>query len=479
LFFGLESTTMPPARGMRMLVDPLVTEPKSALHRAYYSAFVLALVVCFSPLKILAYAMPTVFVLWIALAAPNGISRNRLVGLVGVIVALPILYELAVAEFLYSNYLLAIVTYSAFLPIILVDARALASRELFTRMLGALAVMVGLQGTFGILQAVYGAMHSGSFGGSNGDLVMGTIFPHFYAEGLGANPMFAVNMSLMLVACLAAPGTIRGLRRQYLTIGAVALVLASVMHVLIYLVAAVVTALFLTRRTDAPGRRAGRTARGLLVLIALVGIVSYVALPDNVARITSVVSEAVNIESVTPRMVLLLGVATELPDDEPVQPYIGLGPGQFSSRASLIGSGLFLGGLVSPQAPPFLEPKSTLLAESYCFTLLRAYSANADYIGSSQQPFFSFLSIYTELGLFGLGMLVVVAVRILRRIRVMSRKHPEDRPIALALAVGVVLVLLLGLQENYWEMPQALLVGLLVFKVAYANLAHAPARSEP
>lgn len=452
-----------------MLATTPITEPTTALQRAYYLAFVLALIVCFSPLKILGYAMPTMFLLWLVLATPHAMERNRMVGVVGVIVGMPVIYELAVAEFLYSNYLLSIVTYSAFLPIVLIDNRRLASKWLFGKLLGAVAVMVAIQGSFGVVQAVYGALESGSFGGSNGDRVMGTIFPRFVAEGLGANPMFAVNMSLMLIACLAAPDAIRGARRQYLVIGVVALVLASVMHVLVYLVVAAVTAFAITRRRDPSDRRRGRTPRGLLVMIILVGSVSYVALPDNVAQITSVVSEAVNIESVTPRMVLLLGVATELPADEPLQPIVGLGPGQFSSRASLIGSGLFLGGLANPKAAPFLEPQATILAERYCFSLLRAYSENADYIGSSQQPFFSLLSVYTELGFLGLGLVLLAVLRLVRRIRARIRVRPDLRPQGVALTCGILFLLLLGLQENYWEMPQAVLVGLLLLKSLYAN----------
>ncbi len=455
-----------------MQVDAPITEPRSALHRAYYAAFVLALVVCFSPLKILAYAMPAVFVMWLVLATPHALTRNRLVGLIGAIVGLPILYELAIAEFLYSNYLLAMVTYSAFLPVVLVDNHALASRWLFEKMHGAVVVMIAVQGVFGILQAGYGAIESGSFGGSNGDRVMGSIFPYFHPEGLGANPMFAVNMSLMLIACFAAPTALHGLRRPYLGLGAIALVLASVMHILVYLVVAVVAAFLLTRSREATPRR-GRAARGLLVLICLIGTVSYVALPDNVRRITGVVSQAINVESVTPRMVLLLGVATELPEDEPLQPFIGLGPGQFSSRASLIGSGLFLGGLASPKAAPFLEPTATVLAERYCFSLLRGYSEHADFIGSSQQPFFSVLSVYTELGVIGVGLLLLAVARLIRRVQRCAKATPEHRPQALALCCGIVFLVLLGLQENYWEMPQAILVGLLLFKVIYANIVTA------
>ena len=43
-------------------------------------------------------------------------------------------------------------------------------------------------------------------------------------------------------------------------------------------------------------------------------------------------------------------------------------------------------------------------------------------------------------------------------------------------AFGVMLFGALGLEENYWEVPQAVLVGLMLIKLLYANLMDVPYR---
>ena len=135
-------------------------------------------------------------------------------------------------------------------------------------------------------------------------------------------------------------------------------------------------------------------------------------------------------------------------------------------------SGLFLGGPSSPKPVPFLGAQSTRLAEDYCFTLFRSYATEESFIGSSQQPFFSYLSVYTELGITAIVALVVFVMKLLRRVQRAARDRPQVRVQALVVTSGSIFLLLLGLQENYWEMPQAILVGVLLLKVVYANVMY-------
>ncbi len=282
--------------------------------------------------------------------------RNRLVLAAGTACAVGVFYELVAPEFLIANYLLALVTYSAVLPLVVMDTRTLASTKLYSRTVRVIVVMLAVEGTVGIVQAVHGAIETGSFGGANGDYVAGTIHPYLTAELAFSNPVFAVNMTIMLVATLALPEFARG-RLRALVLGAIALVLASVVHVLVFLVIAVVFAVATTRRT---GRTAKRRLGTLMVAGALVAGFGYFALSDNLAGISRVGAQAIDLEAVDiPRAILLSRVATELPEDAPVQPYIGLGPGQFSSRASLIASGLYLGGPDSPRPVPLLSSQAT------------------------------------------------------------------------------------------------------------------------
>lgn len=443
-----------------------------AVQRIFYAGFVTVLIACFTPFKMLAYLLPILFTLWVGLSTPAAIVRNRLVALLVVIAILPVFYYLLVAEFLITNYLLAVLTYSTAIPILVIDGRALASRELLHRTVVATSTMVGIQGVIGVVQALYGVAETGTFSFSTGDRVMGTIHPSLTAEGLGANPMFAINMALMLLACLLLPHMDRKRGRAAFYVGTCALVFASVIHVLVLLVVAGVTAVVLTR-TRKLSRGAGRLARTIAIASVLAGAFTYFAMRENIAQLGSTVETTLDLEAgLTPRTVLLYGVVTELPEDAPSQPLVGLGPGQFSSRASLIASGLFVGGPESPRAVPLLTPQSTQLAQDYCFSLLMTYASQLDYIGSSQQPFFSVLSIYTELGIVGLALIALWLVRLFLRIRRRVLEQPELRFLSAIFVAGTSLVFLIGIVENYWEMPQAILIGALVLKVMHANIVH-------
>jgi hypothetical protein len=465
---------------MRALRQPGTKDEETASRQAFFLGFVGVLLVTFTPFKALGYLMPFVLVAWLLVGAPGTVVRDRVLAFFAVAAAICVAYMAIEREFLVANFMLAVLTYSTLLPVIAIDSRAIASRALQRRMVLAASTMVLLQGVVGIIQAVHGAMQTGSFAGDNGDYVAGTIYPHLSPEKAFSNPMFAVNMSLMLLSCLSVPEAFTGRRRIYLYVGTVGLVLASVMHVLVFLVVAVVGAVVLTlARSSERGR--SRVRRYLLGIVILVSGLSYIALPDSVSNIAGVAEKAIDLDAVDiPRAVLLGRVIMDLPDDVPAQPLVGLGPGQFSSRASLIASGLYLGGPDAPKSVPFLTPQSTSLASEYCFTVLMSYADKGDVVGSSQQPFFSFLSVYTELGALGVLAVFWWFFRFVRRVLKRARVHPESRTSVLLLCTGVIFLLLLGVQDNYWESPQAILVGVLLLKVMYANIMYGtPSATDP
>jgi hypothetical protein len=448
--------------------------------RAFLIGYTGVLIGCFSPFKMLAYMLPALFVGWMALY--GGVDRRRAGQVALVIVAMGVLYFIVEEEFLVTNYLVACVTYSAFLPLLLVDSSKITSSTLFERIIRITAMMVAVQGVVGIAQACYGVTQTGAFGSSNGDYVQGTIYPHFDAERAFSNPMFATNMAIMLLACLAMPTLFTGTRRIILVLGATALVLASVLHVLLLLAGSLAVSFLLVRRE----RRTKGSTRGLLAMLAFAALLTYVALPDNVANISKTAEHMYDIDNdKIPRAILLARVFYQLPDDAPPQPYIGLGPGQFSSRASLIMSGLYLGGPTHPKPLP-VEPASTRLAADYCISLWVAiyeYLEDAEVgrggsIGSTQQPFFSWLSVYTETGVAGLLLCIVAMIWIIVSVRRATRQNPESRSAALLIVGGALLVFLLGMQDNYWEAPQALLVGLLLLKVMHARLTRGPSSAD-
>jgi hypothetical protein len=448
-----------------------------AFQRAYYRGFVWVMLACFSPFKLLTYAVPVGFVVWLAWREPRALVKNRVATVVLCVFTLGAFYALVEEEFLVTNYVFSAVTYSAFLPLLLIDGRLLASAALRDRLVAAAMTMILLQSVLGILQAIYGASITGSFGYGNGDFVQGTIHPYFGSKGGFDNPIFAVNITLMLLACLTVPDAFSGTRRLHLALGTVALVLASVIHVLIYLAASLVLSFVLirARRNENSKSQTKRVYRNISVMVLLAGVAVYTTLAGDVAQIGNIGGSAVDLEAEeVPRAIMLYRVINELPETAPIQPFVGLGPGQFSSRASLIASGLYLGGPDAKRALPFVGAQSTRLAADYAGALLITFADVLDSLGSTHQPFFSFLSVYTETGLLGLGLVLFVVGRIIWRVRQAARTNSELRTQAMLFCTGTIFLMLLGFQENYWEVPHAILVGLLLLKVLHANIVYRP-----
>ncbi|HSN28136.1 MAG TPA: hypothetical protein VLT45_17745, partial [Kofleriaceae bacterium] len=215
---------------------------------AYYVGYIAVLVACFTPFKLLAYTLPTLFTAWMLYSAYTPAAGNRLAKIALVAAGIAVLHEILGHPFILSNYLIALVTFSAALPILVLDARSFGSRELLQRMLLATTVMILIQGIWGSVQGINEAIHRGTFGENVGDWVEGTIHPALAAEMAGSNPMFAINMALMLIACLSLPGIFTGKRTKALVIGTFSFVLASVVHVFIFLIAAGALSVVLLRR---------------------------------------------------------------------------------------------------------------------------------------------------------------------------------------------------------------------------------------
>ena len=97
-------------------------------------------------------------------------------------------------------------------------------------------------------------------------------------------------------------------------------------------------------------------------------------------------------------------------------------------------------------------------------------------VGSTHKPFLSWLSVYVEGGVLVFIAIFCLVLYLLLQVRLVVHSYPQ-RILASSLGTGMVLILLLGLQENYWEIPQAILVGLLILKVQYAVLMNPETRN--
>jgi hypothetical protein len=443
--------------------DRLRAAPAAMSQRdsAYYFAFLLALLICWSPLKAAAYAAPALCMLWVMLAGRSAVVFRRVVAMGLAAGGLVLGHVLLNGAFVLSSAILAVVTYSGMGVIWAFPRRHLLNPRLLERMTDATCVMVMIQCVVGFVQGVYGYIVAGSFDGANGDIVQGTIYPYLRGDGAFANPMYGASVALMALSLIPRA---RGKRKYALAMwmGAVALVLASVLHQLVYLLLALILAYLWVR----PRLRLSRAAVTLLSFSALTLLLTLALLPGNLATFNAIVTEF--LQGQTPRRVILERVITDMPDKYPHMPLVGLGPGQFSSRAALMNTGFYFG---SPRAPkdfsPFLR---NAIPEPMRESLLPLWirSAEVKYFGSSQRPYFGWLSLYTEFG--GAGTLLAVGTiglalwRLPRRTKVVS-----SGLLSFACASMICFIALIALQENYWEVPQAVLPGLMLARTMHAQ----------
>ena len=437
------------------------------LQRAYFGAFALALALCWSPLNLLGYLAPFAVLAWLIVGSNDGWLGARLLACLACLGLVIAARGLLQDDFVLHSAALSVLTLGTAIFIIAVPSSALSDGSTHERIMRLIPPFVLLQAALGLIQAFYGAATTGSFDVSNGDYVEGTIHPSLESERAFSNVMFASNMAFMLVGLV--PGVLRS-RRGWLAlaVGALAFILASVLHVFLFLLLAAGMAYLLFRP-----RLPGGVIRVILILLAIgVPLFAYRVLARNFAIIPSVIA----VFGESPKARFTVRVVERLPESSPWAPMIGEGPGQLGSRASLIGTGLYFGTPKNPRDLPFLPEGMSKAFRTYAMDLWWEFSNNP-YYGSTQQPFSSWLSLYAEWGI--LAVLFVIAATayvLLRALR--SAVNEEQRAVGFSFATGVLLLVLLGVQENYWEVPQAILIGVMLLKLQYGLLI-SRSRHEP
>ena len=430
-------------------------------HKAYLAAFILSLLLVWSPSNALAYLAPlgAVFV-FIFMTKSGTVIRNALVWFLvwGIVICG---YMLFTRDFLVHSALLSLMTYSSFLVVFAIPGRFVGSLDLLERMVASSRWVVVLEAVVGITQGIYGFTRTGSFDLANGDFVEGTIHPALASELSLSNPMFAINMTLLLIALM--PDLILR-RRGYFAfvIGSISLIMASVLHVLIMLAAAGLLSILIFWPISF--RRSTTYLVGASLTVAV--IVAFFALRTNFSTADGFARRLLSGQSY--RSIAIKRAVTDMPRDYPLLPLVGLGPGQFSSRAGLIGTGLYFGGPLFARPIPFLPEGMTQAVEENTLDLWVQFAASRAG-GSTHLPFLSWLSVYVEWGVVVLLAVFGLVLLLLLRLRVVVRSYPQ-RILAAACGTGILLFLFLGLQENYWEVPQVMLVGLMILKVQYAAL---------
>lgn len=377
-----------------------------------------------------------------------------------------------------GSYFLFFITMSPYL-ILLFDFRPVVNESVLRRMGTITLLIVTFEAAYGIFQALHMFRLQRTFDRSAGDMVWGTLAPTFNWAYSGRMPIFAILISTLLLFALAASP--RRLSLWHVgAFGTIALcwLLTSLMHSYIYFALAAVGAVFLSHRfsfapyikENAPRlRRKANYGVGLILLIiVLFVLIGPILLPENFGKIFFILKDAFDFgphtKFIKNRVMYL--TLFELPNDVGLQPLIGLGPGQFGSRAALMLSGEYL-----QRTPiPFIEPYANIFMQEYILSRLKIITSSIHF------PTSSIIAWYGELGIAGvifLGMVVWLGVQHFRTYR--SDNFPR---LNIAMLILIIYLLVMGFQNVYWEYTQAVFPALLGLKLCsdYLKVEHTKQR---
>lgn len=437
--------------------------------RRFLILYTLVLLFSFSPFKAIALFMPIICLLglifFVQIRPRYHVAKYLLI--LSVYTAIGIAYFFMAPGMSFFNHFFFLVTISSVL-FLFFDFSSIASEDLLRKSSSITMFILFFEALYGILQGVVGAIQSGSFDLANGDVVRGTIEPGFSVLGLGGNAMFAILVSALMLYVLSMLRSPLSLQRICICLMVIVVwVMASVLHTIIFFGGAFVFAIVLFK---IPKKQVGslkniRKYRNMLIgFMILVAALLPIFFPSNIKSIPILLAHSLAFgeDSYSEKVVATFNTIILLPTDYPLQPLIGIGPGQYSSRASMILSGEYLGGTSLPfQSHIGGATKKYIMP---MWTRLRSIVGKS----STFFPFYSWMSLYGEMGLAGL---VVAGFWIIRTALRLRKYYSHKFPLMnLAMLVLLFYVAILGFQDNYWEFTQVMTPVFLIFSLCYSYL---------
>jgi hypothetical protein len=185
------------------------------------------------------------------------------------------------------------------------------------------------------------------------------------------------------------------------------------------------------------------------------------------------VINAMAITEDTPHKVLALySTLFELPENSTMAPVIGLGLGRYSSFAALVLTGEFL-----PSKLPFLpilysEETSRYILPYWNKTLLES---NPWAHGVVNQPYFTYMSIYGELGIIGLAIFLLFWLLIVKSLKDMTRKLKGTflGEVAMGLLLFTLFLTNLFFFDNWFEDARLMIPYFLTLGIFYRKYVKA------
>jgi hypothetical protein len=449
--------------------------------RYFFESFLTVLIFTFLPFKAIGFAIPFIFLGVLLLRSRSMSTAKRLIQLVTACGFVLLFYYVAflfeTRNFILSNGILSFINYSSFLILFLLPPNVTSEQYNYERYVKVILPLVAFEGIYGTVQRILSAMR----GIHHGDLVEGTISP--FSVFIGAtsgfgNQFFAMNMIFLLTFCFPYVYQNRKGMLQF-AIGLLGVLLASVGHVFYSLVFATVLTLFYFE-----ARTLIFDPKRLLVVAAVptILLVSLAVLDENVFNDAS--RQARNfLNGETPKSKAIRIVFTSVADEYPSLHLIGLGPGQYSSRAGIIASGQY--GSLSEffTKLPFLNLGVPEAFKEHVLIHWNDYKKNSGYGNSTMnRPFLSLLSVYAEYGpiifaglLLGIGLLMARAKSAYKNLK--ACKSDPRKLMPYTFSISMLFLVMIGVYENYYEVPQGIFVGILLIYLSFKISTEQPHKS--
>lgn len=430
-----------------------------------------ALVISLSPLKIVGYFFPILLLVMLFFRLPSRSFYKKLLIAVLSFGAIGLFYFLK-ATFFNHNFswvgaLLSLMTYGSLVSVLVYPSFKIGYDDVITKKVNHFLFIVFVVETMmACLQLfLFLLLHVTSFDGAVGDIVQGTINPlSFINESVGFNnQVFTINYVFLLAYLVPF---LRKTKQQYLIFVAVFVILmASVLHVVFSFLLALLTCSLLIGFI-----RYRKQIIKFLFLGGSLAALLFVMQPKNFSLFSFYYNDLVSLES--PKSLVLVNTLAFLPKEYPDALLLGLGPGQYTSRASLMTTGRYFGEFNNPTKIPLLDGSFTSKAfKDYVFDIWETYATNAEQYGNStmSRPFFSILSLCTE---FGVIVFVVLTILLFRQLLKMRRRYLQQSAqkqrvpayFSFVNMVSVLFLFCLAFFENYLESSASICAGLLLMK---------------
>lgn len=429
--------------------------------KRFIHVFLLTLIMAFSPSKALGFIGPFIIIaaliLYVQIRPKFHLKRLLLFGIPYLFGGL--VYWLLMPQFFWPNYLLAVITYaSAFF--LLFDFSQISDAHLLKRLGQITLAVIVVQSIYGIAQFIWMVSKIG-YNVSIGDYVWGTLAPPADRTYAGTSSFFVLLIStLQLFVFAVTPPKIPLHTLLGLLIVAVCWVLASMVHSIVFFAVAVVAAILVSAIVKPRQRELRKRRRGIatvaIILILVIGVGSQVH-TNNFRRIQSTLSTISTFgpDAKNGKLQTMYNTIFELPHQIVLQPIIGVGPGQYSSRAALIATGEYL----TRASIPFLPKYTSALTERYILPVFHAANSTIS------SPNSSWVTLYGELGIIGTG--IVAILLLLASIRFSRFVSPQFPRMSYALLILVYYLFLMGFQDVYWEYTQGIFPAILLLKLYY------------